>query len=183
MQSERFDVVILDLMLPGLNGLDVLRKSREGGDKTPILILTAKGSTEERIEGLDTGADDYLVKPFEVQELLARVRALTRRGPESSLQYSDLILNKSARMAERDGRKIYLSTTELALLEYLMRRPEKAIAKSELLEVIWGDPYRANPNVVEVYISHLRAKTEHRREPRLIHTVRGKGYMLSQGEP
>ncbi len=183
LRAESFDLVILDLMLPEIGGLEILQTMRLEGDTTPVLLLTAKSNTEDRVDGLDAGADDYLVKPFDVAELIARVRVLLRRGTRTILRYGDLTLDRSSRTADRNGRRIYLSSTETALLEFLMANPHKPLSKGAVLEAVWNDPYASNPNVVEVYISHLRSKTELKDEPRLIHTVRGKGYMLSSEEP
>lgn len=182
LREESFTVAVLDLMLPGLDGLSLLKAMRARGDDTPVLLLTAKGNTKDRVDGLDAGADDYLVKPFAVAELVARLRALMRRGT-MALVFEDLIVNRTQRIAERNGRRIYLSTMEMALLEFLITNPNRPLSKGELLEAVWSDPAGSNPNVVEVYISHLRQKMELKSEPRLIHTLRGRGYMLSACEP
>jgi DNA-binding response OmpR family regulator len=174
------DLVILDLGLPGLDGLDVARALREDGD-VPILILTARDALESRVEGLDSGADDYLVKPFERQELLARMRALLRRRPPRGsvpLRVGDLALNVDTHEVSRGERVIDLTQREFELLEYLMRNERIVISRQRLLDEVWGyDPFSMT-NTIEVFVSNLRRKLEAEGEPRLLHTIRGAGYVL-----
>jgi two-component system response regulator MprA len=174
------DLVILDLGLPELDGLEVARSLREGDD-VPILILTARDALESRVEGLDAGADDYLVKPFERQELLARMRALLRRRPprgSAPLRVSDLSLNVDTHEVVRGERTIELTQREFELLEYLMRNERIVISRQRLLDEVWGyDPF-STTNTIEVFVSNLRRKLEAEDEPRLLHTIRGAGYVL-----
>jgi two-component system, OmpR family, response regulator MprA len=174
------DLVILDLGLPELDGLEVARSLRDGDD-VPILILTARDALESRVEGLDAGADDYLVKPFERQELLARMRALLRRRPprgSAPLRVSDLSLNVDTHEVVRGERTIELTQREFELLEYLMRNERIVISRQRLLDEVWGyDPF-STTNTIEVFVSNLRRKLEAEDEPRLLHTIRGAGYVL-----
>jgi DNA-binding response OmpR family regulator len=174
------DVVILDLGLPKLDGIDVARRLR-ASDDVPILMLTARDALESRVEGLDSGADDYLVKPFERQELLARLRALLRRRPprgSASLVVGDVSLNPDTREVRRGDRAVELTQREFELLEYLMRNERIVVARQRLLEEVWGyDPF-ATTNTIEVFVSNLRRKLEAGGEPRLLHTIRGAGYVL-----
>ena len=182
-EAEAFapDLLILDLGLPGLDGLDVARRLREDGSDVPILILTARDALESRVEGLDLGADDYLVKPFERQELLARMRALLRRRPPrgmAPLRVGDLSLNPDTHEVSRGERGIELTQREFELLEYLMRNERLVISRQRLLDEVWGyDPFSIT-NTIEVFVSNLRRKLEADGEPRLLHTVRGAGYVL-----
>jgi DNA-binding response OmpR family regulator len=175
------DVVILDLGLPRLDGIDVAKRMRDDGDDVPILILTARDALENRVEGLDVGADDYLVKPFERQELLARLRALLRRRPPrgmAPLRVGDLMLNPDTHEVSRGDRAIDLTQREFELLEYLMRNERLVISRQKLLDEVWGyDPFSIT-NTIEVFVSNLRRKLEADGEPRLLHTVRGAGYVL-----
>jgi len=175
------DLVILDLGLPRLDGLEVARRLREGEDDVPILILTARDALESRVEGLDMGADDYLVKPFERQELLARLRALLRRRPPrgmAPLRVGDLVLNPDTHEVRRGERAIDLTQREFELLEYLMRNERLVISRQKLLDEVWGyDPFSIT-NTIEVFVSNLRRKLEAGGEPRILHTVRGAGYVL-----
>ncbi len=175
------DLVILDLGLPGLDGTEVARRLRRDGDEVPILILTARDALDSRIEGLDLGADDYLVKPFERQELLARMRALRRRRPPrgaAALVVGDLMLNPDTHDVSRGGRRIDLTQREFELLEYLMRNQRIVVSRQRLLDEVWGyDPFSLT-NTIEVFISNLRKKLEADGEPRLLHTIRGAGYVL-----
>jgi DNA-binding response OmpR family regulator len=175
------DIVVLDLGLPRLDGLDVAKRLRQDGDDVPILILTARDALESRVEGLDVGADDYLVKPFERQELLARLRALLRRRPPrgmAPLRVGDLMLNPDTHEVERGDRRIELTQREFELLEYLMRNERLVISRQKLLDEVWGyDPFSIT-NTIEVFVSNLRRKLEAGGEPRLLHTVRGAGYVL-----
>jgi two-component system, OmpR family, response regulator MprA len=181
-QSAAFnpDLVILDLGLPKLDGIEVARRLRSNDD-VPILMLTARDALEARVEGLDSGADDYLVKPFERQELLARLRALLRRRPprgSASLVVSDLALNPDTHEVARGAREIELTQREFELLEYLMRNERIVVPRQRLLEEVWGyDPF-ATTNTIEVFVSNLRRKLEAGGEPRLLHTIRGAGYVL-----
>ncbi len=174
------DLVILDLGLPGIDGVEVCRRLRAHGD-VPILILTARTELEDRVEGLDSGADDYLAKPFERQELLARIRALLRRRPprgSASLTVGDLSLNPDTREVNRGERLIELTNREFELLEYLMRNERLVISRERLLEEVWGYDPMAMTNTIDVFISNLRRKLEAGGEPRLLHTKRGAGYVL-----
>jgi DNA-binding response OmpR family regulator len=175
------DLIVLDLGLPRLDGVDVARRLREDGDAVPILMLTARDALESRVEGLDVGADDYLVKPFERQELLARMRALLRRRPPrgmAPLRVADLMLNPDTHEVSRGDRKIDLTQREFELLEYLMRNERLVISRQKLLDEVWGyDPFSIT-NTIEVFVSNLRRKLEADGEPRLLHTVRGAGYVL-----
>ena len=174
------DLVVLDLGLPKLDGIEVAKRLR-AGDDVPILMLTARDAVESRVEGLDTGADDYLVKPFERQELLARLRALLRRRPprgSASLTVGDLSLNPDTHEVGRGEREIELTQREFELLEYLMRNERIVVPRQRLLEEVWGyDPF-ATTNTIEVFVSNLRRKLESGGEPRLLHTIRGAGYVL-----
>jgi two-component system, OmpR family, response regulator MprA len=175
------DLVILDLGLPGLDGLEVARRLREREDDVPILVLTARDAIESRVEGLDSGADDYLVKPFERQELLARLRALLRRRPprgQANLTVGDLKLNPDTHEVLRAERRVDLTQREFELLEYLMRNERIVISRQRLLDEVWGyDPFSMT-NTIEVFVSNLRRKLEAGGEPRLLHTIRGAGYVL-----
>ena len=175
------DLIVLDLGLPRLDGVDVAKRLRDDGDEVPILMLTARDALESRVEGLDVGADDYLVKPFERQELLARMRALLRRRPPrgmAPLRVADLMLNPDTHEVSRGDRKIELTQREFELLEYLMRNERLVISRQKLLDEVWGyDPFSIT-NTIEVFVSNLRRKLEADGEPRLLHTVRGAGYVL-----
>jgi len=174
------DIVILDLGLPQIDGTEVARRLREAGD-VPILVLTARDATEAKVEGLDAGADDYLVKPFEREELLARLRALLRRRPPrgtASLNFEDVVLKPDSYEVLRGERRVDLTQREFELLEYLMRNQRVVISRQLLLEDVWGyDPF-ADTNTIEVFVSNIRRKLEADGEPRLLHTVRGVGYVL-----
>lgn len=177
------DLVILDLMLPGINGLEVCRRLRSAGNGIAVLMLTARDEVADRVAGLETGADDYLVKPFALEELLARVKALLRRRgtPDITrevLMFEDLELDTATRQAKRGNRQIDLSTTEFELLSIFMRNPRMVLTRSLLMDRIWGTDFEGGPNVLEVYIGHLRTKLEQQSEKRLIQTVRGAGYVL-----
>ena len=176
---QPFDLVVLDVMLPGLDGVAVCRRLRATA-QVPILMLTALSGTDERVRGLDAGADDYLVKPFAYEELLARVRALLRRaGPQDHLRFADLLLEPPSRGAWRGARSMSLTATEFDLLQHFMRHPRQVLTREQLLEAVWkGEP--ENDNVVAVYVGYLRQKLEEGGEPRLLHTVRGAGYALRQ---
>ena len=179
------DVVILDLMLPGMDGLEVCRRLRAAGDDVGILMLTARDAISDRVTGLEMGADDYLVKPFASEELLARVKAVLRRRnpsdiPREILRFADLELDTATRQARRGHRLIDLSTTEYELLALFLRNPRVVLTRSLILDRIWGSDFEGGPNVLEVYIGHLRAKLEQGGERRLIQTIRGAGYVLRE---
>ncbi|HLK58845.1 MAG TPA: response regulator transcription factor [Chthonomonadaceae bacterium] len=178
-QSIGFDLILLDVMLPHKDGFEVCRQLRAANVTTPILIITARDTLEDKIEGLDSGADDYLVKPFQVAELLARARAMLRRGGSSptTLRVADLTLNPATRQATRAGKTISLSATEYALLEYLMRNSGRVLTRSMILEHVWQYDFEGNDNVLDVYISYLRSKIDRGHTP-LLHTVRGVGFRL-----
>jgi len=174
------DLVVLDLGLPGMDGVEVCRRLRSDGD-VPILMLTARSETDDRVTGLDSGADDYLVKPFERQELLARIRALLRRRPPrgaASLEVADLTLNPDTREVHRGEREIELTNREFELLEFLMRNERLVVSRERLLDEVWGYDPMAATNTIDVFISNLRRKLEAGGEPRLLHTKRGAGYVL-----
>jgi two-component system response regulator MprA len=180
------DVVVMDVMMPRLDGLDATRALRSAGNDVPILVLTARDAVGDRVEGLDAGADDYLTKPFALQELLARLRALLRRvvptteGEEEVLTFSDLTMNVTTRDVTRGERRIELTRTEFTLLEMFLRRPRRVLERSFILEEVWGYDFPTTANSLEVYVGYLRRKTEAEGEPRLIHTVRGVGYVLKE---
>lgn len=179
------DLVILDLMLPGIDGLEICRRLRSAGEQLVILMLTARDAVADRVVGLEIGADDYLVKPFATEELLARIKALLRRSnpPDVAreiLHYADLELDTATRQARRNGRIIDLSTTEYELLALFLRNPRIVLTRALLMDRIWGLDFTGGPNVLEVYIGHLRAKLEAQGESRLIQTIRGAGYVLRQ---
>lgn len=179
------DAVILDVAMPRLDGLEVTRRMRAAGDRTPILILTARDAIDDRVQGLDVGADDYLVKPFALRELQARLRALLRRSSDSEgggeiLRYSDLVLDPVAHEVRRGDRVIELSKTEFLLLELFMRHPRQVLTRSTIFENVWGYDFGPTSNALGVYMGYLRRKTEAGGEPRLLHTVRGVGYVLRE---
>ncbi len=177
------DLYILDLMLPGMTGFEICERLRNSGDQTPILMVTAKDAVTDRVKGLDTGADDYLVKPVQLVELMARVRALLRRrNPEQNevLRFADLELNTGMRVAHRGQREIELSTTEYELLQLFMRRPRQVLTRDIIMDRVWGYDFGGDSNVLEVYVGYLRSKLEAANEPRLLHTVRGAGYVLRE---
>ncbi len=178
--NERFDLILLDVMLPGMDGHTLCKSLREKGVDTPILIITARDTIEDKIEGLDSGADDYVVKPFLVGELLARMRAILRRGVQQAplLQVADLTLDPATRRAARAGKTIHLSATEFTLLNYLMRNKGRVLTRSMILQHVWEYDFEGNDNVLEVYISYLRSKIDKGRTSPLIHTVRGVGYRI-----
>ena len=177
-----YDAVVLDIMLPG-DGLEVLRRRRTAGDKTPVLLLTARDSIEDRVRGLDSGADDYLVKPFALQELLARLRVLIRRRTDQVsdvITVADLQVDCAARTVSRGGQPIALSAKEFAVLEYLARNAGAVLSRERISNGVWNYDYEGGSNVVDVYIRYLRKKIDDGREPKLIHTVRGVGYVLRE---
>jgi two-component system, OmpR family, copper resistance phosphate regulon response regulator CusR len=186
--AETFDVVVLDLMLPGRGGLEILQTLRQRQIDTPVLILTARDGVDDRVLGLDLGADDYLVKPFAVPELLARVRALLRRGRPADafrLKVADLEVDLVARRASRGDRRLDLTVREFELLEYLLRHQGHLVSREMLAREVWKEPRRATPidNVIDVQMARLRKKVDADATPRLIHTVRGVGFVLREGEP
>jgi two-component system response regulator MprA len=181
--STPADAVILDLAMPRLDGLEVCRRMRQAGDRTPVLMLTARDAIDDRVRGLDVGADDYLVKPFALRELQARLRALLRRSGEEAgdgevLRYADLELDPSAHEVRRGERLIDLSRTEFSLLELFMKHPRQVLTRSTIFENVWGYDFGPTSNALGVYMGYLRRKTEAGGEPRLLHTVRGVGYIL-----
>ncbi|SDG40830.1 response regulator transcription factor [Chitinophaga filiformis] len=196
--EHSFQLIILDVMLPGMNGIAVCKALRQQNDTTPILMLTALGSTENVVAGLDSGADDYLVKPFKQAELLARIRSLLRRSPDNTanavntttnnnhntnvLKVSDLELDLNTKSASRYGENIVLTATEYRLLEYMMRNPRRVLSRMEILENVWGVDFNMNTKVVDVYVNYLRKKVNRKEQPALIQTVVGMGYMLKEEE-
>ncbi|MFS0870124.1 response regulator transcription factor [Paenibacillus xylanilyticus] len=178
------DVVVLDVMMPQIDGFEVCRRLREAGSKVPVLMLTAKDEVQSRVTGLDTGADDYLVKPFALEELLARVRALLRRKsdiadtPDNRLVYEDIILDNDSREVMRDGQRLELTAKEFELLNLFMQNPKRVLSRDLIMDKIWGYDYSGESNVLEVYIAMLRQKTEEYGGKRLIQTIRGAGYIL-----
>ena len=187
-----YDLFMLDVMLPGGNGMDLCRKIRKEGIHTPVLMLTALRSVDNIVMGLDAGADDYLTKPFKIAELLARVRSLLRRAPAGALGnnayashgnvlvFSDVMLNLDEKNAQRDGKVIELTATEFRLLEYLMKNPRKVLSRMDILEKVWGYDFSLNTKTVDVYINYLRKKLEESDGNRIIHTVVGMGYILKE---
>ena len=177
------DAMVLDLGLPGIDGLDVCKRMRGAGDDTPVLILTARDAVHDRVLGLDAGADDYLVKPFALAELEARLRALLRRRPADtgeSLRFADLVLDLGTREARRADRAFSLTRIEFDLLELFMRHPRQVLTREVILDRVWGYTFDSGTNSLAVYVGYLRRKTEAGNEPRLLHTVRGVGYVLRE---
>jgi two-component system response regulator MprA len=191
--AQRPDAMVLDVMMPRLDGLEVCRRMRAAGDELPILVLTARDAVSDRVAGLDAGADDYLPKPFALEELLARLRALLRRrspddiaasaGQSKPLEFADLSLDPDTRDVRRGDRPISLTRTEFTLLELLLANPRRVLTRGQILEQVWGYDFPTTGNALEVYIGYLRRKTEAGGEPRLIHTVRGVGYVLRDTPP
>ncbi len=191
--ARRPDAMVLDVMMPRLDGLSVCRRMREAGDALPILVLTARDAVSDRVAGLEAGADDYLPKPFALEELLARLRALLRRrtpddiaagaGASRPLEFADLVLDPDTREVRRGDRPISLTRTEFSLLELLLTNPKRVLSRAQILEQVWGYDFATTGNALEVYIGYLRRKTEADGEPRLIHTVRGVGYVLRDTPP
>jgi two-component system, OmpR family, response regulator len=180
-RSQKFDVLLLDLMLPDFPGIDVIRKLRNEGNSTPIIVLTALGAVEDRVSGLNEGADDYLVKPFAFTELLARIDAIGRRAvarPSSHMQVGPLSLDLTLRRVSRDGKEIPLTPTEFSLLEFLMRYAGQVVTRKMLCEHLWDADWEGVTNVIEVHINRLRGKIDKGFETPLIHTVRGRGYVI-----
>jgi two-component system, OmpR family, response regulator MprA len=180
------DVVVMDVMMPRLDGIEATKALRAAGHDVPILVLTARDEVGDRVEGLDAGADDYLTKPFALQELLARLRALLRRAVpheddiDETLHFADLTLDLASREVRRGSRLIELTRTEFTLLEMFLRRPRRVLERSFILEEVWGYDFPTTANSLEVYVGYLRRKTEAEGEPRLLHTVRGVGYVLRE---
>jgi two-component system response regulator MprA len=190
--AQRPDAVVLDVMMPRLDGLEVCRRLRSTGDDLPILVLTARDAVSDRVAGLDAGADDYLPKPFALEELLARLRALLRRATNEAdalnaatpaMRFADLELDPGTRDVRRGERLISLTRTEFALLELFLGHPKQVLTRSRILEDVWGYDFPTSGNALEVYVGYLRRKTEAEGEPRLIHTVRGVGYVLRETPP
>lgn len=175
------DLIILDWMMPGLTGVEVCRRLRQTGSQVPIILLTAKDEVQDRVDGLDAGADDYVVKPFSIEELLARVRAHLRRNePQEAdmLVFEDLSLNRKTREVLRGGRSIELTAKEFDLLELLLTNPKQVLTRDQILDKVWGYDFMGDSNIIEVYIRYLRQKLEAEKEKRIIQTVRGVGYVL-----
>ncbi len=178
-----FDAVVMDIMLAGRDGLSVLRQARARGNRTPVLLLSARGEVNERVEGLNAGADDYVSKPFALEELLARVRSLVRRGGETQspiLRVGDLTLDTTTRTARRGDRKIELTTREYRLLEFLMRSPGQVCGRMMIIEKVWDYDFDPGSNIVDVYVRKLRDKIDTGCEPKLMHSVRGVGYVMKE---
>ncbi|WP_455716451.1 response regulator transcription factor [Anaerosporobacter sp.] len=181
MRLAEYDVIVLDIMLPKLNGLDLVRLMRKNRDKTPILLLTAKDGIEDRVMGLDSGADDYLVKPFAFEELLARIRVLTRRSIDEATNIftvADLMVDCDTRIVKRGNTVISLSSKEFSVLEYMIRNQGVVLSRAKIEQHIWNFDYEGGSNVIDVYIRYLRKKIDQNFEPKLIHTIRGAGYVL-----
>ena len=188
LDRDRPDVVVLDVMMPRMDGLETCRRMRAAGIDLPVLMLTARDEVSDRVAGLDAGADDYLPKPFALEELLARLRALLRRAPDAgganeTLRFADLTLDRATREVTRGERSIHLTRTEFALLEMLLMHPRRVLTREQLLEEVWGYDFPTTANSLEVYVGYLRRKTEEGGEPRLVHTVRGVGYVLRESPP
>jgi two-component system, OmpR family, response regulator MprA len=185
-RGDRPDVIILDVMMPGIDGLETCRRLRAGGESAPVLMLTARRDVGDRVAGLDAGADDYLVKPFALEELLARVRALLRRadpaGTPETLTFADLTVNVADRTISRSGRPVDLTRTEFDLFIVLLRNVGRVVTRSVLFLDVWGYDFGNRSNSLDVYIGYLRRKLEAEGEPRLVHTVRGVGYVLKQAD-
>ncbi|MBF2057932.1 MAG: response regulator transcription factor [Cyanobacterium sp. T60_A2020_053] len=182
-RDNKPDLILVDWMLPGITGLEVCRRLRLTGDKVPIVLLTAKDEISDRVAGLDAGADDYIVKPFSIEELLARLRANLRRSNEEDpdqLQFLDLTLNRRTREIKRGERAIELTATEYDLLEYLISHPRQVLTRDQILQRVWGYDFGGDSNIIEVYVRYLRLKLEANKEKRLIQTVRGVGYVLRE---
>jgi two-component system, OmpR family, response regulator MprA len=183
--ETRPDAMLLDVLMPGLDGIEVCRRLRDTGDRTPVLMLTARDGVSDRVAGLEAGADDYLPKPFALDELLARLRALLRRsgweGDRQVLRFDDLELDPSSMEVRRGDRLLELTRTEFLLLEMFLHHPRQVLSRSQIFDQVWGYDFGPSSNSLEVYVGYLRRKTEAAGEPRLVHTVRGVGYVLRQG--
>jgi two-component system copper resistance phosphate regulon response regulator CusR len=183
--SNVYDVIVSDIIVPGINGTDLIRQLREKGNRTPVLLLTALSSTDDKVVGLEAGADDYLTKPFDFKELLARIKALSRRGKDPApqrltLSFYDIEMNLTSREIYRENIKIELTPKEFALMEYFIRNQGRAISKAEIAEKVWEINFETSSNVVEVYVNYLRNKMDKPFEKKLIHTVFGQGYILKE---
>lgn len=181
--ENQYDVIVSDIVMPGISGLDICRHLREKGLKTPMLLLSALGHTDDKVAGLEAGADDYLSKPFEFREFLARVKALARRPvaelrPENMLRFSDLEQDLDAKTVRRNGKEILLTPREFHLLEFFLRNPGRVLSKTEIAEKVWDVDFDTGTNVIEVYVNYLRNKVDKGFEPKLIHTQFGQGYVL-----
>ena len=186
-REQEWDLVLLDLMLPGMNGLDVLRRIRVAEDGTPVILLTAKSDLEDKVTGLDLGANDYVTKPFEIDELLARIRSAIRTSQKTAVgkdeflhEFAGLSIHEQSREVKRDGKSIDLTPREYDLLLHLIRHPKQVLSREQLLDAVWGFDYYGDTNVVDVYIRYVRKKIDHKGEPSLIQTVRGVGYALKE---
>jgi len=182
-EANEYDVIISDIIVPGLNGTDLTKKLRAKGNHTPVLMLTALTATDDKVDGLEAGADDYMTKPFEFKELLARIKALSRRSKDSAnqkqvLSFGGVEMNLTAREIQRDGIKVDLTPKEFALMEYFIRNQGRAVSKAEIAEKVWDINFETNSNVVEVYVNYLRNKIDKPFGTKLIHTVFGQGYIL-----
>ncbi|HEX5563460.1 MAG TPA: response regulator transcription factor, partial [Sporosarcina sp.] len=186
-REQEWNLVLLDLMLPGMNGLDVLRRIRAAEDGTPVILLTAKSEVEDKVTGLDLGANDYVTKPFEIEELLARVRSAIRTSRKGNVvkdeylhEYAGLSIHEQTREVKRNGESIDLTPREYDLLLHLIRHPNQVLSREQLLDAVWGFDYYGDTNVVDVYIRYVRKKIDQQNEPSLIQTVRGVGYALKE---
>jgi two-component system copper resistance phosphate regulon response regulator CusR len=180
-----YDLIVLDILMPGIDGLEVCRRLREDGVSVPILMLTARGEPDERVEGLDAGADDYLAKPYHFPELVARIRALLRRGPalaSSVLRVEDLVVDTRARRVQRGGQPIQLTTKEYALLEFMVRRRGEVVSRADIAEHVWDDSFDPMSNLIEVYVQRLRRKIDDAHSVKLLWTRRGAGYLLQAAD-
>jgi two-component system, OmpR family, copper resistance phosphate regulon response regulator CusR len=183
--SGSYDVIVSDVVMPKLTGFELVKNLRQSGVETPILLLTAMGSTDDKVTGFEAGADDYLVKPFEFKELLMRIRALARRGkegimPKTILSFADLEMNLDAKTCHRNGKKIELTPKEFALMEYLIRNQGRVVSKTEIADKVWDINFDTGTNVIEVYVSYLRNKLDRPFDKKLIHTMFGLGYVLKE---
>lgn len=184
-EQNVYDVIVSDIILPGYNGLDLCRSLRRAGLTTPILLISALGETDDKVSGLEAGADDYLGKPFDFREFVARIKALARRpgtalAVDNTLRYADLELDTDSKTVRRAGKVVSLTPREFALLEYLLRHPGRVLSKTELSEKVWDVDFDTGTNVVEVYVNYLRNKVDKGFEPKLIHTIFGQGYVLRE---
>ncbi len=180
---SEYDCIVLDIMLPGIDGLTILKNMRNSGNHTPVLILTAKDTVEDRVKGLDFGADDYLIKPFSLEELLARIRALMRRqGTErkNELSIADLVMDLSSHEVSRAGKKIELTSKEFAILEYLLRNKNRLLTRTQIVDHVWNYDFDCSSNIVDVYIRYIRAKIDDGFDKKLINTIRGSGYIVRE---
>jgi two-component system, OmpR family, copper resistance phosphate regulon response regulator CusR len=183
--NNKYDVILSDVIMPQMNGLEIVKQLRTAGNTTPIMLLTAMGSTEDKVIGFDKGADDYLVKPYEFRELLARIQALARRGKEvlmlnNVLRFADIEINMDTKVFMRSGKVIDLTRKEMALIEYFIRNQGRVISKSEIADKVWGIDFETNTNIIEVYVNYIRNKMDKPYDKKLIHTVFGMGYVLKE---